>query len=461
MLPVPGGQLPLAQDNGTQYQNPAWTPLGNHGVAFVAGSTLAVSATFFVTPAPFNILPGWVFLAKGTGPNGMTVEGTLSFTSPGTLTLSPTFFDQPLPAAVNVYDPFVINWQICSLVPPFVGCADKGSTQFKLYVTYGESILTSATSTVPRPLYETVVDIGSRSAQGQDDPQSIVQEMWSKFQSLNVSRVGVPNAPSIPPTQMGYWTNPNRDQTCQSLAQMLLNDIGDGSCAAWAQLWHQVLDAQGLGGSNIYKITPDQNVNPGSGGFLIKNWKFGNSILTGPNGIMESLVAGDDYQDIDDLMGLGFTKCVTAAPGTILLTTPGGDDEVSGTTIDSGMNGICESAKVGTDIQVLTFEQGKPNQPGIEPGPDGILDSTKGGDDVVVFGQEVGSPYPFIVYDNQINVWGDVAPQTPLPAQNNPCSLAHQNDSIDGIYSIGGQFAVPNNPSVLSLAYQAAPDLDQ
>ena len=91
---------------------------------------------------------------------------------------------------------------------------------------------------------------------------------------------------------MGYWTGGGG--TCQSFGGML-NDT-NGSCIAWSQLWHQVLEAQGITGSQIFTITSNLTTTPGATGFLVKAWNFGSHIRSGADSICSSTKAGDDVQ---------------------------------------------------------------------------------------------------------------------------------------------------------------------
>jgi len=74
-----------------------------------------------------------------------------------------------------------------------------------------------------------------------------------------------------------------------------------------------------------------------------------------------------------------------AAAGTNLVTTPyqGSDDTVLGTTIHTGANGICSTTAAGNDTQTIPVNQGKANQTCITDNGDG-LQTTKAGDDVLV-----------------------------------------------------------------------------
>ncbi len=250
------------------------------------------------------------------------------------------------------------------------------------HVTLGDPITT--------PLYETVLLIGTRNADGKSTAATAVTAIWGDFQSLNVQRADT--------VTMRYW-NPVAG-VCQSIDVMLADAIANGSCIAWSQLFNRALKAQGIAGSQIFEIQADTAVNPGADGFLVKKWNFGRHMRTGPNGVRNSTVAGDD----------------------VAIAIPG------------------------------------PDQPAIGPGPNGVLDSVPAGDDTTQDGYFNGTLYPYFTPPPQ----GDAVEQPGIPGQfnTNPppiffnhfvvkyggqvydpsygagpfaSELAHENAAIDGI----------------------------
>ena len=51
------------------------------------------------------------------------------------------------------------------------------------------------------------------------------------------------------------------------------NGNSDGRCSAWAQLFHEVLDANGIDTSEILKVEADTSLYPLADSLLIKEWK--------------------------------------------------------------------------------------------------------------------------------------------------------------------------------------------
>lgn len=93
--------------------------------------------------------------------------------------------------------------------------------------------------------------------------------------------------------------------------------------------------------------------------------------------------AMDDVQVIPVGNGRPDRVCITAGVDTGLDTPPAGDDMIVGTSIMTGANGICDTIASVDDVQVIPFHQGEPNQICVSPGPNGILETTPRYDDSV------------------------------------------------------------------------------
>jgi hypothetical protein len=124
------------------------------------------------------------------------------------------------------------------------------------------------------------------------------------------------------------------------------------------------------------------------------------SISTGPNGVAESTALLTDAQVIQLGNGAPNTACVTAIATHVVSTIAAGDDNpvilapaianAGQTIIDTGGNGICETAYTAvplpgpqTEVQTVPLTQGTPNQTEITAGVGFILHAVPAGDDVL------------------------------------------------------------------------------
>ena len=457
----------VAKDSdGSVYGIPQWTDTGNKfPVSYTRNTTVSVSARFELD----NTVTGASITVQGEGPGGFHVEGPATIAGT-TVTFPTTAFAQALPNTIKRFDPFEIQWQVSLDGGAHFYAA--GSSKNKMFVTLADP------SALATPLYETILDIGTRNADGLNTPAAAVSGIWANFTTLNVARVDG--------TVMGYWTGPNPVR-CQSLFIMLSEPGGHGSCIAWSQLFHQVLEAEGITGSQIFMILPYMANSPGADGFLVKNWNFGKHIRTGPNGVNNSTNATDDLATVANGNGKPNQSCVGPGPDGVLNSVRGVDDFVLGTQILTGQNGKCESTKAGDDVQIIPVGQGLPNTVAVTPGANGTLNSTASGDDDVQDGSFIGEEYPYImftgisVFGNFGYLIGDVADQMGIAGQRNPnpppefsnhwvvkydsqiydpsygagpyaSELLHQNAAIDGIGAVDR--AKKNNPAVKLLDYQ-------
>lgn len=92
----------------------------------------------------------------------------------------------------------------------------------------------------------------------------------------------------------------------------------------------------------------------------------------------------DDAQIIPVGQGQPNQICVTAGTNGVLNSFTNGDDVVTGSTITTGPNGICETASSGDDVQVIAVGKGKANAVGVAPGANNFRDTpTASGDDAI------------------------------------------------------------------------------
>jgi hypothetical protein len=154
-----------------------------------------------------------------------------------------------LPDTVSFMDPIQIGWEVS--VNSGGAWANAGETDNRVYVTYAAP---GASST--RPLYETIVDIGCRNADGCASEASIVGAIWGDFSdpAIGVTRKDTDGDNVTDGVEMRYWyNNPSADNLAQSIGNMLKPPVpgetridGNASCLAWSQVFKRTLDAQGL-----------------------------------------------------------------------------------------------------------------------------------------------------------------------------------------------------------------------
>jgi cysteine-rich repeat protein len=117
------------------------------------------------------------------------------------------------------------------------------------------------------------------------------------------------------------------------------------------------------------------------------------AVRSGLNGVCDSNRLGDDVALIPKGQGAPNSTCVDGGGnGLAMGSAPAGDDVVAGNIIHSGPDGICNTAKKGDDTQSLPVGQGTPNSNCIHNGADGITQSAAAGGDVQVIGVGRGAP---------------------------------------------------------------------
>jgi len=99
------------------------------------------------------------------------------------------------------------------------------------------------------------------------------------------------------------------------------------------------------------------------------------SVTTGFLGVCDTAAVNDDVQVIPVGQGAPDAVAITAGPNMVLDTTPAGDDQIVGTDITTGADGVCDTNYAGDDVQVIWFGYGEPDAIAITAGPDGCLDT--------------------------------------------------------------------------------------
>jgi hypothetical protein len=387
----------VSKDNGTAYGSPQWTDSGDHfPVSYTSNNTVTVTATFKLS----NSLSSGAVQVTGDATGGLQFQGAGTLAG-DTVTLPATASTQTLANSIKKISPFQIQWKLTidgKDVP-------AGASANDLYVTLHDPVAS--------PLYETLLVIAGRTADGVTADSAAATAIWGDFQH---TASGVTRADGV---GMVYWHLGVAPDACQTLAGMLAPlgagdpNNGNGSCKAWSQLLQGTYFAQGITPSaSILQITADTTVNPNSAGFLVRNWNFGKHVRTGADGIRHTAVAGDDEEVFPVGQGLPNVPCVAPGTGQPLVAHASGDDTVIAGKITTGADGICNTTAAGTDVQLIAVGKGAAGSVCIGPGPDGTLNSTPSGGDTANDGVFTGL-YPYLV-------GFDARDQLGIPGQGNP-----------------------------------------
>ncbi|MCP4251197.1 MAG: hypothetical protein GY778_29525, partial [bacterium] len=138
---------------------------------------------------------------------------------------------------------------------------------------------------------------------------------------------------------------------------------------------------------------------PGNGAVMPGNGQPNTTVIdTGANGVAETAPAAGDAVIIPVGQGFPMSLCLVLVGGAP--PAPGGDDiaipmVVPGVgtfgQVNSGVNGICETPAGGA-VVAIPMGQGLPNAPSVSSGADGVADTTAAGDDVQRIEKDKGEP---------------------------------------------------------------------
>jgi len=320
-----GPHHPVVRDNGAgQYVAPHWLDNNEDGdgkdpgdqrypVCYTRDTRMQVAAKVLL--APPDLFPG-PFQIRGDGPGAWDVSATGATVNGIEITIPLTECPTPFLNEIDFFNPMEIKWELS----PDGGATwlNVGKSDDRVYVMLANPVANS--------LYETIVDIGCRNADGKSNANDGVTAIWGDFQGPipGVRRKVMDGDNNVDGVNMRYWLPAN--STPQTLAGMLASPVGNGSCVAWSELLHETVRAQGIPGSQIYEVQASTIVNPDADGFLVKNWNFGHHVRTGPLGGCETAANPDDFQAIPEGPAPPDASCVTPGPNGTLGTAPGGND---------------------------------------------------------------------------------------------------------------------------------------
>ena len=216
-------------------------------------SKLRVSAQFVLSQSWY----GGGILVRATAPDGISIPATLVYSGEGNVvSLYSTDASTAFPQTAKHYNDFELYWEASS---------DGGTTWTHVGTSANDLYLTWHAPGVSR-LYHTLVHLGSHNANGigGTDAGPVVSAIWADFSDRDTRRVDG--------TQMVYYgpyalTEPPPDDVFTTRG---LLSHADGRCAAWNNLYDDVLMGQGITSASIQRITT-KDIPGGTGdGFDVK-----------------------------------------------------------------------------------------------------------------------------------------------------------------------------------------------
>lgn len=354
-------------DESMDYVAPHWedsnldgTPEKQYPVCYTRNTKMRISkALWKVEPTPSGV----VLFIKGESAAGLNFPMTeAAIISGGQIKVENLTCSKALEDKVAFYDPLSIQWK-WSLKSSSISF-EAGTNKNQVYATFGDPKTT---------LYHTLLHLGCKNASGKFSADDTADSIYIEFTDRIVQRVS-------DNLQMTYWADVDGDGYADMGAietgDLLKRLDGNGNCQAWSGFFRDCLRVQGLVADRIRALP----ASPYEIAILVKNWKFSNHIRTGPNGLRDSDIIGDDKPLFGKGNGMPDSSCIQA--GNNLATTVGGDDVISANAITTGPDGVCNSIKAANDIQVIAVGRGQPNTTCITAGLNGVINSPLLGDDV-------------------------------------------------------------------------------
>jgi hypothetical protein len=292
-----GNQPVYRDDLGFRYDGPHWqdnsAPLNGtaddsgdkkYPLAFVKESRVVYTARW--EPAPAATLDGLTVKVKGNARGGIfppvsvpVVPETTATVSESAVSISSVPSLALLPNSVNYLSAYTIDWEVSS----DQSWISAGTSNNKIY-------LLLATPPAGLRLQQTLLDIGCQNAAGLIDQTSILNAVWTKFSSLNVTRKRYdPQQNVISEEKMTYYKS-----YLTSIVRgdvLLASATGDGQCGSWATLLVLTLRAIGVTLPMEYvtvtplpsSIDPPPPTSSPDIGIFVKSWSFIKSSDRYPN----------------------------------------------------------------------------------------------------------------------------------------------------------------------------------
>ena len=357
-----GGSVPayhsILKDDSTSYDGPQWSDSGSPAtpICCTQGAQVEAKPTIYNNlPATVNAAPMVEAMAGGL----FNLSSQQSTAAGPANTFTADLSSDPLP--VKVMDTSAdATWKVSF---------DRGKSWLAIGKSSNKLYVIGGAPTTPQ--YQTVLDVGCRSANGLSDTAAVVGALWKTFQSLVIKNAGG--------TVLTYWTTSSPNPEPQDLAGLMRT--ADGSCLAWAQFLKACLEAQGAAGTQLIEVYDKHDRNPTTGGFLVgaSAWKFP---ATGSSGDAIFPYLRNDILQIAKIPAQGTPDSPIAFFNHTIVKYSGsyydpsyGAGPFSGPTDDAAHTAWEDASIAGLESQIvqpngLKVEAWKPNTPGV--GADGV-----------------------------------------------------------------------------------------
>ena len=300
----------------------------HHGapIAYVRGSGVSVSARFRApegtqgdAQVSGELRAAFDLGAEGTVDYRARLSGTAKLVD-GEWVASELTCDCKLPGQIGFSEDITIAWTVTGFDDVPRQASVSGMSFYLLRQPPAKCL----------PLLHTPVDLACRAAAGLDDDARIIEAVWKPFEQGRVTRA----RDGLPLAYYGAYHS-----TAGDLRGLLV--AGTGQCTTWAYLQHVALGALGID-SEITGVFPAI----GKGRILVSRWAFleGTRFITsGPNGVCETVAAGDDVQAIALGCGRPNSMAVDAVPAKLPREALKGDDFIRWSYLLPGPDGILQT----------------------------------------------------------------------------------------------------------------------
>ena len=249
-------------------------------IAYTRGATVVIDEVRFAVDPPDADL-GDVPI-RGVGPDDQMFEATATMQG-GELVATALTATQPLPNTVRFYNPYTIAWQL-ALDEAGEVFTPNGASDNRVYVTLNDpEPVTPLIGGAGALLYETVIDVAVRNADGLADMSSIILGIYNDFTDRSVARKAMDGFNKPGGEVLQYWApaddpiNGAIGTFCQGMGTMLdpsepsgIENIG--TCTAWADFLKNVLVVHGV--PTVSRLRA-HSVHENERAFLlVRNWQF-------------------------------------------------------------------------------------------------------------------------------------------------------------------------------------------